>query len=115
MENGTTTTRSSASLVAGLLAALGASACCFAPLALVALGVGGAWAGRLQRLEPLQPCLDGLALAFVGLAFHRLYMRPRRCAEGEACEPPAVPRRRRAVFRLAAVVIAAIVAIPFLA
>ena len=111
----TTTLRTSASLLGGLLAAFGATACCFGPLLLVALGASGAWAGRLQRLEPLQPYLYGLTLLFLGLAFHRLYVRPRRCVEAEACEAPGVLRRQRIAFWVVVALIAAMVASPFLA
>jgi mercuric ion transport protein len=34
------------SLVAGALAAIGASVCCVGPLVLLTLGIGGAWASR---------------------------------------------------------------------
>lgn len=107
-----TTARTSASLLGGVLAAFGATACCSGPLLLVALGIGGAWVGRLQRLEPYQPYFYGLTLLFVGLAFHRLYVRPRRCAGGEACEAPGVLGRQRILFWVVAGLIAAMVASP---
>ena len=103
------------SLVAGALAAFGASACCFAPLALVTLGFGGAWAARLRLLEPLQPVFAALTVVFFGVAFHRLYIKPRRCAPGEACAPPAVLRRQRTVFWLVAALAAAMLAFPLYA
>lgn len=117
MGNGiaTTTARTSASLLGGLLAAFGATACCFGPLLLVVLGIGGAWASRLQRLEPYQPYFYGFTLLFVGLAFHRLYVRPRRCAEGEVCEAPGVLRRQRIVFWMVVGLITAMVASPLVA
>ena len=40
------------SLVAGVLAGIGASVCCVGPLVLLALGIGGAWIGNLTALEP---------------------------------------------------------------
>lgn len=109
------TLRTSGSLLGGLLAAFGATACCFGPLLLVVLGIGGAWASRLQRLEPYQPYFYTLTLLFVGLAFHRLYVRPRRCAEGEVCETPGVLRRQRIVFWAVVGLIAAMAASPLLA
>jgi mercuric ion transport protein len=48
------------SLVAGILAALGASACCVGPLLLLTLGIGGAWVGRLTVLEPYRPYFTAL-------------------------------------------------------
>lgn len=98
-----------------MLAAFGASACCFGPLAFVTLGLGGAWAGRLRLLEPLQPVFVGLTLLFLGIAFHRLYIKPRRCAPGEVCAPPAVLRRQRVLFWLVTVAAAAMLAFPLYA
>ena len=40
------------SLVAGVLAAIGASVCCVGPLVLLTLGIGGAWIANLTALEP---------------------------------------------------------------
>lgn len=87
-------------LAGGLLAAFGASACCAGPLVLVTLGAGGAWVARLRVLEPLQPLFLLLALLFVGWAFYRIYMAPRRCEAGQACAAPVVLRRQRAMFWL---------------
>ncbi|MGH8032003.1 MAG: mercuric transporter MerT family protein, partial [Luteimonas sp.] len=37
-------------LVAGVLAAMGASVCCVAPFVLLSLGIGGAWVGNLTAM-----------------------------------------------------------------
>ena len=101
-----------ASLAAGVLAAIGATACCFGPLLLVTLGFSGAWAAGLRSLAPLQPVFAGLTALFVGWAFHRLYIRPRHCAPGEVCEVPQVLRRQRVLFWFVVAVIAAMVLFP---
>ena len=44
------------SLVAGVLAAIGASGRCVVPLVLLALGIGGAWIGNLTTFEPYARC-----------------------------------------------------------
>jgi mercuric ion transport protein len=62
------------SLLAGVAAGIGASVCCVGPLALLALGVSGAWIGNLTALEPYRPLFIGLTLVFLGLAFLRLYL-----------------------------------------
>lgn len=85
-------------LLGGILSAFGASACCLGPLLLVSLGASGAWAARLRVLEPMQPLFLGATLLFLGFAFFRLYVTPRRCAPGEACAIPAVLRRQRILF-----------------
>ena len=104
--------KTGASLAAGVLAAFGATACCFGPLLLVTLGFGGAWAARMHGLVAFQPIFAGLTLLFVGFAFHRLYVRPRRCAPGDVCEAPHVLRRQRMAFWLVAALIAAMAAFP---
>ena len=115
--NSSTTAKPSpvSSLIASVLAAIGATACCFGPLLLVTLGLGGAWVSSLRALEPYQPVFALLTLVFIGFAFYRLYIQPRRCAPGEACAIPAVLKRQRIIFWLVVVVVAAMFAFPFYA
>lgn len=89
----------SGSLLAGVAAAIGASACCAGPLLLVLLGVGGAWGSRLVALEPLQPVFIAAAVVFFGLAFRRLYRPQQDCQAADgSCSVPAVRRRQRVAF-----------------
>ena len=101
------------SLAAGVLAAIGATACCFGPLLLVTLGFGGAWAARMHSLAPLQPVFAALTVLFIGWAFQRLYIRPRHCAPGEVCETRQVLRRQRMAFWFVVALIAAMGLFPF--
>ena len=66
----------SASIAAGAISALGASVCCVLPLALVAIGIGGAWVAQLRSLERFYPVFVGLAIAAFAYAFYRLYLKP---------------------------------------
>ena len=91
-------TGTKSSLLGGVVSAFGATACCLGPLLLVTLGASGAWAARLQVLEPLQPLFLGATVAFLGFAFFRLYISPRKCAPGESCALPEVLRRQRILF-----------------
>lgn len=91
-------TRETTSIVAGAVSALGASSCCVLPLALVSLGVGGAWIAQLRALERFQWVFLGLALAAFGYAFYRLYLRPAPCEPGTACATPAARRRQHIAF-----------------
>jgi mercuric ion transport protein len=93
-------------LITGVLAALGATACCVLPLVLVTLGLSGAWMASLRSLEAYQPLFAAVTLGCLGYAYYSLYVQPRRCAPGEACASPAVLRRQRIAFWL---VVAAIV------
>ena len=107
--------KTEASLAGGYLAAFGATACCFGPLAFAALGFGGAWVAGMARLAPYQPIFIGVAVLFLGLAFHRLYLRPRRCAPGEACEDARVLRRQRIAFWVVLAASGAMFAFPYFA
>jgi mercuric ion transport protein len=90
------------SLVAGMLAALGASACCAGPLILLLLGLGGGWASHLIALEPYSPYLTALTVLFLGAAFYNLYLRRRACAPGDACVNDRVIKNQRIMFWLVA-------------
>lgn len=105
--------RTRASLAASVVAALGATACCFAPLLLVSIGLGGAWVARMQDLSALQPVFIVLTLSFMGFAFQRLFVQPRRCAPGDACAAPRVLGRQRIAFWVVAAAIALMFAFPF--
>ena len=106
------------SLAASVLAALGATACCVAPLVLVTLGFGGAWLASLRALEAYQPLFVALTFGLLAVAFYWLYVQPRRCKPGEACASPSVLKKQRTVFWLSFAVIASIglfyVAIPLM-
>jgi mercuric ion transport protein len=96
----------------GLLAAFGASACCFGPLLLVALGAGGVWAGRMRALEAFAPVFMLAAGALLGAAFWLLYVSPERCSPGDVCAAPAVLRRQRNAFWVIAALAAAMLLFP---
>lgn len=103
------------SLIAGVLAALGASVCCVAPLVLLALGIGGTWVGSLTAMAPYRPIFIGLTLLFLGLAFRRLYLVPQVCAPGACCVDPGVVKRRRMTFWIVTVLLLGLLAVPSLA
>lgn len=104
-----------ASLLAGALAAIGASLCCVGPLVLLGLGVGGAWIANLTALEPYRPMFTGLALVFLGLAYHRIHLAAPRCETGAACANPAVARRQRLTFWTTALPLLGLLAAPWFA
>lgn len=102
-------------LLAGALAAIGASLCCVGPFVLLTLGVGGAWVASLTALEPLRPFLIAATLAFLALAYRRLYVTARVCTPGTPCAQPRHLQRQRQVFWLVAVALAVLLAAPLAA
>ena len=102
-------------LFASALAAIGASLCCVAPLALVTLGIGGAWMATLTRLEPARPVFVALALGLLALAWRKLYRPLTACAPGKLCADVAVQHRQRLIFWLVAIPLLLLLAFPLYA
>lgn len=111
----TATFRVKGPLVAGMLAAIGASVCCVGPLVLLTLGISGAWIANLSALESLRPWFVGATLLFLGLAFRRLYLQPQVCQPGTVCAKPIVLRRQRLIFWVVALALLALLSVPWLA
>ena len=103
------------SLIASVLAAIGASVCCVGPLVLLALGIGGTWVASLTAMEPYRPMFIGLTLLFLGLAFRKLYLVPQACAPGTRCADPRTIKRQRLTFWIVAVLLLGLLAVPSLA
>ena len=103
------------SLVAGVLAAIGASVCCVGPLVLLALGIGGEWIGNLTALEPFRPLSIGPTLLFLGLAFHKHYLVPQACAPGTQCADAQTAKRQRLIFWSVVVFLLGLLAVPWFA
>jgi mercuric ion transport protein len=59
----------------GAVSAVAASSCCIVPLALVSVGVSGAWIGNLTALAPYQPLFLAIAVASLGAGFWLVYRR----------------------------------------
>ena len=100
------------SLVAGILAAIGASLCCLGPLVLLALGISGAWISNLTALEPYRPIFVGLTLLFLGLAFRKIYLVPKACVPGTARADPRTAKRQRITFWSVSILLVALLAAP---
>lgn len=103
------------SLLAGALAAVGASVCCVGPLVLLTMGIGGAWIANLTALEPMRPWLIAATLVFLGLAFRGLYLQPQVCAPSAACAQPSMLKRQRLIFWVVAVLLLALLSVPWVA
>lgn len=106
-----------AALSGGLLAGLLASACCVGPLALVMLGVSGAWIANLTLLEPYRWVFVGVALAFMALAWRRIYRAPAeaKCEPGTVCALPQTNRLYRILFWVVSAIVLLALAFPYFA
>jgi mercuric ion transport protein len=62
-----------AALATAAVASLLASTCCLLPLALVSVGLTGAWLANLRVLQPFSPVLIGIAIAALALAGRSLF------------------------------------------
>lgn len=102
-------------LTAGGIAALLAGACCVAPLALVSVGLGGAWLANLQLLAPYRPLFIAAALAALAFAGWRIYRPAAECAPGEVCAIPRIKRGYKLGFWIVAAVFAVMVGFPYAA
>ncbi len=107
------TTSGNRSLIAAVVAAVGASICCVGPFVLLMLGISGAWISNLTALEPYRPIFIGVTLIFLGLAFRKLYLVPEACEAGKPCANPITRRNQRIIFWVVTVILAALVAFPW--
>jgi mercuric ion transport protein len=82
-------------LIVAMLAAIGASVCCVVPLALVLLGISGAWIAHLTAFDPWRPWFVAATILCLGLAFWSLYGPSSRCRREGVCVEPGGLRRRR--------------------
>lgn len=103
------------SLIASVLAAIGASVCCVGPLVLLTLGIGGTWVASLTAMEPYRPIFIGLTLLFLVLAFRKEYLMPQACAPGTPCADPRTIKRQRLTFWIVAILLLGLLAVPSLA
>jgi mercuric ion transport protein len=101
-------------LVGGVLASIGASACCIGPLLLLSVGIGGAWIGNLTALEPYRPVFIALVLVFLGFAFRQLYFVKQSCDSDANCAADRTRRTQRRIFWIAVPLLLGLVAVPWL-
>lgn len=101
-------------LVGGVLAGIGASACCVGPLLLLSMGIGGAWVSHLTALEPYRPVFILLTVLFLGLAFWKLYLAPQSCTVEGNCVASRTRKAQRILFWILLPVVLLFVAIPWI-
>ena len=102
-------------MIASVLAGLGASLCCVAPLVLLSLGLGGAWVANLTAFEPVRPVFMGLTLLFIGLSFRKLYLTTQTCEIDKPCADNEVIRKQRFIFWGVTIPVLGLLAFPWFA
>ncbi len=103
------------SMIAAVLAGIGASLCCVGPLVLLTLGIGGSWISTLTALEPIRPVFIVITLVFIFLAFRKLYLLPIACEVDKPCARPETRRNQRIIFWIVSTLIIALLAFPYYA
>ena len=83
-------------------------------LALVLLGISGAWIAHLTALDPWRPWFIAATLLCLGLAFWTLYGPSSHCRTEGVCIDPAILRRRRFWLWTATVLITLLLLFPYL-
>jgi mercuric ion transport protein len=101
-------------LLGGMLASIGASACCIGPLLLLSLGIGGAWIANLTALEPYRPVFIALVLVFLSLAFRQIYLVKQSCDSEANCAADRSRKAQRLIFWITAPLMLGLVALPWL-
>lgn len=85
-------------LLAGGLAAIFASACCLGPLALIMIGVSGAWISHLTALEPYRPIFVAAALVALYFAWRQIWRPAAACEPGQVCATTHGKRAYKVLF-----------------
>ena len=96
----------------GLVGAVLAASCCIAPLALLTLGVSGAWIGNLTALAPYQPIFLVATFGFLGAGFWKIYSKPKvACEDGSYCASPTSDRVVKTALWVATTLVMAAIAV----
>ena len=106
--------KASGLLAFAVLASLLASTCCVLPLALVLVGITGAWMVHLTALKPLAPYAIALTLAALGWAGWLLFRPAATCAIDDPACTTTRPAMRK-VFIGCAVFIGVLLGFPLIA
>lgn len=101
-------------IAVAVLASLLASTCCVLPLALVLVGVTGAWMANLQALKPVTPYAIGVTAAALAWAGWLVFRPNRACdvADGNCATTRPIMRR---VFIACALFVALLLGFPLIA
>jgi copper chaperone CopZ len=98
------------SLAGAFLAAVAASACCWGPLTLAALGLGSL--GAFAALEKYRPLFMAATLALLGAAFYLTYRRREETCEDGGCRVSSAGPKAKAVLWAAAIAAVGVMSSP---
>ena len=110
-----TSTWTAYSLIGAISAAIIAALCCFGPLVLLGVGLGGAYVSTLTHFEFLRPIGIAVAVIFLGFAFWKLYIIPKGCTIDKPCIKPHWLRIQRVIFWIITVLLLVIITFPWYA
>jgi mercuric ion transport protein len=102
-------------LAFAVVSSLIASTCCVLPLALVLVGITGAWMSNLVALKPITPVFIALSVATLAWSGYLVFRPAKACAptQGSACETTRPLMRR--IYIGCALFIAALLMFPLIA
>ncbi len=104
-------TKTRSSVVIALLAAMLSSACCWLPLALLAVGASAA--GLSQFIVSARWAFIAFALVSLGAGFYFSYRRKGSCTPGATCAPSGAARLNRMMLWISAILVLAMIAYPY--
>ena len=94
------------SLTSGVLASVATSLCCVVPLALLILGVSGAWIGNLTALKPYSPIFITIALVALFFAYRSIFITKDSChPESGVCTTSSVNQTYKIAFFIVATLV----------
>ena len=84
----TAQTKTGLAATGGILAGIGASACCLLPFLLTMMGFTGVWMANLRAMTAYKPYFITFSVIVLAYGFYQVYWKvPKTCAEGAACTP----------------------------
>ncbi len=98
----------------GIIAGIGASACCLLPLLLTMAGISGAWMANLRAMTIFKPYFIAMSVIALGYGFYQVYWKsPKDCAQGQACARPLPNRMVKLGLWSGAVIILSVLSFPY--
>jgi len=101
---------SKGTFIGAIIAGIIASIACLGPLILLALGLGGIWAGTFMHLNAIRPYMIGITVLFLVFAFWKLYITPRNRPSDGLCHTQKKLRKKRIIFWFIVIVVTILVA-----